>query len=94
MNMDEQDNLLHRVSDILLWWFLLSVALLLFWYIFYLVAGDWAYSLHATWFGISRHDFALINYCGMAFIKICAIVIFLFPYLSIKLVLRKRRRNT
>ena len=93
MHKDEQDNLLHRVAGIFLCCFLLSVALLLLWFVLYLVAGDWAYSIHAGWFALSRRDFALVNYWGMGFTKICAVVIFLFPYLSIKLVLRKKRRN-
>jgi phosphatidylglycerophosphate synthase len=93
MNMDEQDNLLDRVADILLWCFLLSFALLLLWFVFYLLAGNWAYSIHAGWFELSRRDFALVNYWGMAFTKVFAIIIFLLPYLSIKLVLRKKRKN-
>ena len=94
MNMDEQDNLLDRVADILLWCFLLSFALLLLWFVFYLLAGNWAYSIHAGWFELNKRDFALVNYWGMAFTKVFAIMIFLLPYLSIKLVLRKKRKNT
>ena len=94
MNKDEQDNLLDRVAGIFLWCFLLSFALLLLWFVFYLLAGDWAYSIHAGWFELSRRDFALVNYWGMAFTKFCAIIIFLFPYLSIKLVMRKKSKNT
>ena len=93
MNHDEQDNILDRVAGIFLGCFLLSLALLLLWFVFYLSVGDWAYSKHAGYFELSRRDFALVNYWGMAFAKICAIIIFLFPYLSIKLVLRKKRKN-
>ena len=94
MNTGEQDNLLDRAADIFLWCFLLSFALLLLWFVFYLVAGDWAYRIHVGWFELSKRDFALVNYWGMAFTKVCAIIIFLLPYLSIKLVLRKKRKNT
>jgi len=87
MNKDEQDNLLDRVADIFLWCFLLSFSLLLLWFVFYLLAGDWAYRIHAGWFELSRRDFTLLNYWGIAFTKICAIIFFLFPYISIKLVL-------
>jgi hypothetical protein len=94
MNKDEQDNLLDRAADVFLYCFLMSFALLLLWFVFYLLAGDWAYSIHTGWFELSRHDFDLVNYWGMAFTKFCAIIIFLFPYLSIKLLLRKKRKNT
>ena len=94
MNIDEQDNLLDRVAGIFFWCFLLCYALLLLWFVFYLFAGNWAYSIQAGWFELSKRDFALVNYWGIAFTKICAIIFFLFPYLSIKLVLRKKKKNT
>ena len=94
MNKDDQDILLNRLAGIFLRCFLLSYALLLLWFVFYLLAGNWAYSIHAGWFELSKRDFALVNYWGMAFTKVFAIIIFLLPYLSIKLVLRKKRKNT
>ena len=94
MSEKEQDNLLYQAGDIFLWCFLLSVALLVLWSILYLVIGDWAYSIHGGLFELTRHDFTLVNYWGMAFTKICAIIFFLFPYVSIKVLLRKKRRTT
>jgi TRAP-type C4-dicarboxylate transport system permease small subunit len=94
MNNDEHDNLLDRVARVFLWCFLLTFALLLFWFGFYVLAGDWAYRLHAGWFELSRRDFALVNYWGMAFTKFCAIIMFLIPFISIKLVLRKKMKST
>ena len=44
----------------------------------YVVGGDWIYSIHSKWFDLSKHEFALMNYCGMALVKLCAIVFFLF----------------
>ena len=94
MNKEELDNLLLRVADIFLCCFLLTYALLLLWFVLYSLAGDWAYTIQARWFEMNRRDFTLVNYWGIAFTKICAIIFFLFPYLSIKFVLRKKRRNT
>ena len=93
MNMDEQDSLLDRVAGIFLRCFLMCYALLLLWFVLFLLAGNWAYGIQAGWFELSRHDFALVNYFGIAFTKICAIIFFLFPYVSIKLVLRKQRKK-
>ena len=56
----------------------------------YVVGGDWIYSIHSKWFNVSKHEFALMNYYGMALVKLFAIVIFLFPYGAIKLMLRKK----
>lgn len=94
MNMDEQNNLPNSLSIILIRCFFLSFALLLLWFVFYLLAGDLVYSIHSKWFELSRHDYDLLFYYGMAFIKTCAILFFLFPYLAIRLVLRKNEKNT
>jgi hypothetical protein len=93
MNKDDSDNSLLRLSDIFLWCFIFSYALLLSWFALFLFAGDWLYSISAQLFEISRRDYILVNYWGMAFTKICAIIFFLFPFISIRIVLRKGRKN-
>jgi len=57
--------------------------------IFFLIGGSAGYSLHSQWFELSRHDYDVLNYSGIAFTKICAIVFFLFPYIAVRLVLRR-----
>ncbi len=91
MTKDEQNNLLDTVAGILLRCFVLSICLLLFWFVFYLLAADWAYSIHSKWFEIDRHNFDLMNYYGMGILKIAAFLLFLFPFVSIKLILRKKK---
>ena len=41
-------------------------------------------------FGLSLNELSLIHYSGMAFVKLSVILFFLFPWLAIRLVLRKR----
>ena len=53
-----------------------------------MIGGSAGYSLHSQWFELSRHDYDVLNYFGIAFTKICAIIFFLFPYIAIRLVLR------
>jgi hypothetical protein len=91
MKDDEKTALLQSLAGIFLRCFFLSYALLLLWFVLYVAAGDWIYSLHTHWFEMGRSAFDSIHYCGMALVKICAILFFLFPYLAIKLVLRKER---
>jgi hypothetical protein len=91
MNHRELKHLLDRLAGILIRCFFLSYALLILWFFLYVLLGDLGYGTHAQWFELSRHDYALVNYYGMAFVKICAIIFFLFPYCAIKLVLRKAR---
>ena len=90
MTKDEQNNLLDAAAGICIRCFLHSVVLLLFWFVFYLAAGDWAYSIHSKWFELSHHHFELMNYYAMAFAKIIVFLFFLVPYLSIKLLLLKK----
>lgn len=94
MNKDEQNSLLDSLSGILIRCFFLSFGLLFLWLVFYLTVGDLGYSIHSKWFELSRHEYDLLFYYGMAFIKTFAILFFLFPYLSIRLILRKKKKNT
>jgi hypothetical protein len=91
MKKKEVDDLLNRSAGVLIRCFFLSWAFLLVWFFFYVLLGNTAFSMHAQWFELTRHDYALINYYGIAFVKVSAIIFFLFPYFAIKLVLRKRR---
>jgi hypothetical protein len=91
MNKSELKYLLDKLAGILIHCFFLSYALLILWFFLYVLFGDAGYGTHARWFELSRHDYALVNYYGMAFVKICAIIFFLFPYFAIKMVRRKAR---
>jgi hypothetical protein len=90
MRADEILNGLDVVAEILLRCFLFSLALLIVWFMSYVVGGDWIYSIHSKWFNVSKHEFVLINYYGMALVKLCAVVFFLLPHGAIKLRSRKR----
>ena len=93
MNKDEQIYMLESLSSILIRCFFLTYALLLLWLVFYLVGGDWGYNLNSQWFKVGKHEYDLVCYYGIAFMKICAITFFLFPYIAIKLVLRKNKKS-
>jgi hypothetical protein len=54
-----------------------------------LLGGEQGYRIHSQWFDLSRRDYDLLSYYGMAFMKISAILFFLFPYVAVRLVLRK-----
>ncbi|HOE19083.1 MAG TPA: hypothetical protein PLX02_15080 [Syntrophorhabdaceae bacterium] len=91
MGNEEHIYLLERLSAVLIRCFFFSLAVLFLWFIFFLIGGDAGYRLHSQLFGLSRHDYDVLNYFGIAFTKICAFLFFLFPYISIRLVLRKRK---
>lgn len=94
MKRSEQTALLESLAAILIRSFFLAVALLLVWFFFYVLGGgEWSYTMNSPWSSLTRHDYDLLNYCAMAFVKMCAILFFLFPYLSIRLVLREKKKN-
>jgi hypothetical protein len=91
MTKDELNNMLDAVAGVCLRCFALAVCLMLFSFVFYLVAADCAYSIHSRWFEITRPNFELMYYCWMAFMKIVSFLFFLIPYIAIKLMLRKKQ---
>jgi hypothetical protein len=94
MKRKEQIELLESLAAILIRSFFLAVAFLLLWFFLYVLGGGaWSYTMNAPWSALSRHDYDVLNYCAMAFVKMCAILFFLFPYLSIRLVLRKKKKR-
>ena len=92
-NNERSDVFLKTVATILLRSFLFGLALLLLWFLLYLITPNWMFELNANWFNVSKGDFDLINYFGMGFFKISIILFFLLPYLAIKSMLRKKERK-
>ncbi len=91
MTGQEQDLFLERMAGILIRCFLMTIALLFVWFIFFALAGGFVYDLHSRWFDLNWYDLNLFFYIGMATLKISAFVFFLFPYIAIRLVLRKNK---
>ena len=81
---------LEILSNILIRCFFIGVVFITFWFIFFLLGGEAGHMIHSKLFQISRHEYDLLNYCGMAFVKICNFLFFLFPYIAIRMVLRRR----
>jgi hypothetical protein len=64
-------------------------ALLLLWAGAFLLMGDAIYRLHSEMFGLSKQELDLIFYCGIGLTKLLVLLFFFFPWLAIRLVLRK-----
>jgi hypothetical protein len=93
MNTVQGNNItLENLATILGAAVLFNLALLLLWSLVFITAHDWMYDMNVRWFIIDRHEFDLLNYWLIGFLKIINITFFLFPYLSIKLLLRRKAR--
>jgi len=76
---------LETVRSFLAWCTVLNSVLVLVWWVFFAVAGDWIYGLHGKWFKLSRPTFDAIHYAGMALLKTLIFVFNLVPYLVLRL---------
>jgi len=91
MSPTEVNDLLDAVAKVLLRCVVIGVLLLLLPFGVLLVAGDFVHSIHSKWFDVTRHEFDVIVYCSLTLGKTCVALFFLVPWLSIRLVLRKRK---
>jgi len=87
--MDFQNHM-DVIAAMLIRCFLGGMVLLMVWFAWFAIAGDWIYQVHSRWFQIPRQSFDAIHYAGMAVTKIAIIVFFLLPWIAIKLLLRKK----
>ena len=69
-------------------WFL-GTALLLFSFVIFMLTGEIIDDIHGRWFGLTPHELDLIIYCGLGLFKLFVFIFFLFPWIAIRLVLRK-----
>jgi len=83
--------LLDVISRVLGWCVLMGFALLLIWCGAFWWGRDLIFR-QAQWFGLTPHECALMIYGALAATKILVLLFFLFPYIAIRLFLRKRRR--
>lgn len=80
---------LDIIAKILLRCFIMGIVLLLIWFLLFWLLSGFIYDMHSRWFHITREQFDWIMYLGMALMKMFIICVFLFPYISIRLVLNK-----
>ncbi len=85
-------NALHAVARVLMWCVLLSGAILLLWFCMLAFAGEWVYRMHSQFIPLSREHFAFVHYGGLALFKGAMLVLFLVPYVAIRIVLWRGRR--
>ena len=88
--MSDLNETLDTVSQVLWRCFLLGVFFLFVWFAAFFWAGDLIYGQGAM-FGLTPHECNLIHYGGMGLVKALVLVFFLFPYIAIRLILKKRR---
>ncbi len=72
------------------WCAILNMGLLMYWFVFVRLAGDWVYNVHSKWFvPITREQFNGIHYAGISFFKIAIFVFNIVPYLALLIIQNK-----
>ena len=84
---------MNVLSKTLLWCFVIGYLTLLIWFGFFLLGGEFAYNIHSRMFDLTEHEFEMMNYYGMAGLKIIVWLFFGIPYIAIRLVLRGMRKG-
>jgi hypothetical protein len=79
----------NAVAEVLMWCFIFSMATLLFSFVMMVFLGDLVYGIHVSLFSLTQDEIQVALYTVLAIYKIGAFSLFLFPWIGIKLMLRK-----
>jgi hypothetical protein len=74
------------IRSVLAWSAVINLGLLLWWFLFFILAHDFVYRIHGKWFKMSLERFNTIHYAGMLFFKICIFLFNIVPYLALRIV--------
>ena len=82
---------LETVSKILLRCWIFGVIVLLFWWGAITLVGDSTLGVHGEMFDLTRSQLNVIHYCGIILTKLVVGLFFFIPWVSIRMVLKKRK---
>jgi hypothetical protein len=87
----QTDDLLEVIAKVMLRCWIFGFIMLLFWWGVVALAGDLVFSVHGDIFNLTRPQLNVIHYCGMGITKLAVSLFFFIPWVSIRLVLKKRK---
>ena len=86
---DSTRDFFDTLAKVLIRCWIFGVVLLLFSFLVFMLTGEMIDEIHGRMFGLSPHELDLIIYCGLGLYKLFVFIFFLFPWLAIRMVLRK-----
>ena len=89
-NSNSTNELLEAIGQVLIRCFAMGMVILLFWAGSLALMGDLTYNVHTAFISISRQQFDIIHYSGLLITKMVIFVLFLLPYIAIRLVIKKQ----
>jgi len=92
-NSSNTNKMLEVTGHVLIRCFVMGFIVLVFWFGALSLAGELAYTVHSKIvLPISREQFYFIHYAGMLMTKAAISIMFLFPYIAIRLVTSEKRK--
>jgi hypothetical protein len=76
---------IELARNVLLWSTVINYAILLVWFLVFMLAQDWLRHLHGRWFRLSDDQFDALHYAGMSIYKIGILLFNLVPCLVLTL---------
>lgn len=76
---------LEILCDFFLWCALINYAILLVWFVSFILRRDWIQRLHGRWFHLSADRFDTLHYGGMSVYKIGILLFNLVPYFALRI---------
>jgi hypothetical protein len=73
----------NEIREVLLWCAVINYGVLLVWFLAFVYAHDWMYSMHARWFRLSVETYDALNYAMAAIYKIGIMLLNLVPLVAL-----------
>jgi len=87
--LDSTRDFFDTLAKVLLRCWVISFLLMLFSFVVFMLTGEIIDEIHGKMFGLTPHELDLIIYCGLGLFKLLVFIFFLFPWIAIRMVLRK-----
>lgn len=86
-SLEEPTNMSIEITrSFLLWCTIINYAILLLWFLVFVIARDWMRRLHGRWFRLSDEQFDALHYLGMSVYKIGILLFNLVPFIVIRII--------
>jgi len=92
--MNTIDEVLEVTAQVLIRCTIIGVIVLLIWWGALELFGDLAYNVHSKIAPMSKTQFDIIHYVGMLITKAAVSLLFFIPYIAIRLVSGKRKKQS
>lgn len=74
------------IRNVLAWCSVINIGLLLFWWLWFMLAHDFIYRFHGKWFKLPVERFDSIHYALIGFFKIGIFLFNIVPYFALRIV--------